>query len=123
MAPITVAFLDMAAPNAELLARGSECLSILWPLASPRISIETLLDCYGALLRALNNQYGCTTEQFLRLAEFILASYSSGVGSAGNKKKVCVIHYTPVCCPDLVIPSYTRLSLSSTSVRGWNASN
>ncbi|KAF7794109.1 hypothetical protein EIP86_005239 [Pleurotus ostreatoroseus] len=74
---------------AELASVASQCLSLLWPLAVPKFSADTLLDGFGAVLRVFNQLAGreAVDEDTVHLATLIVNSYTSSAANTANKKK------------------------------------
>ncbi|KAI0690683.1 Urb2/Npa2 family-domain-containing protein [Cytidiella melzeri] len=94
-APILVAFLGLADHDfpTALLYVGCRTLSLLWPIAVPKINIDTLLDCYSAVVRCLARREwqqpeGNTREAVTRLVDLVVASYRSSLSNSVAKRKL-----------------------------------
>lgn len=93
-APVLIAFLNSAEGHTpDLLSVGSRALALIWPLAVPRISADTLLDCFGAVARLFTPQFwqrcdNSTRTTVLRIVNLVVSSYRSSLASSGTKKKV-----------------------------------
>ncbi|KAG2075229.1 hypothetical protein BDR04DRAFT_1070464 [Suillus decipiens] len=93
LAPIIISVLTLlrdlkVAEAKELLVLVRPCFSILWPLGVHKIGVETLLECFGAVL---NVSAELVDDEILGdICEAILSSYREALGNAGNKKKLPV---------------------------------
>ncbi|KAG2345231.1 hypothetical protein BDR05DRAFT_127206 [Suillus weaverae] len=91
LAPIIISILtllrDLPVTEAkELLALVRSCFSVLWPLSVHKISVETLLECFGAVLDVSAE---LVDDEILGgICEAIVSSYREALGNAGNKKKL-----------------------------------
>jgi hypothetical protein len=67
-----------------------KCFQTFWTMTVTRLSSDQLLDCYGALLLALQSKSGTPTSSTSSeaIAVTISTSYRLGVSTAGNKRKV-----------------------------------
>lgn len=76
--------------DAELAALASQCLCLLWPLAVPKFSADTLLDGFGAVLRVFTQLIGGkpADEDAIHLSTLIIASYTLSATNTANRKKV-----------------------------------
>lgn len=124
--PITVAFLNilMAGPaplDSTSVSHACHCLCILWPLAVPKVNADTLVDCFGTVLRACKSIADDANEYLTRLTALIVASYSSAVTNTGNRKKVSNHAHAIIKPPsDRTARSSTEPSSSTISATGWN---
>ncbi|EKM60878.1 uncharacterized protein PHACADRAFT_133752 [Phanerochaete carnosa HHB-10118-sp] len=82
-----------AAVLAQVLP-AAECLSILWPLAVPKFSPEALLECFGTVIRLLDDYssfFQALDPSARTRAEHVLTqivdSYRYSATNASNKKK------------------------------------
>jgi len=96
LAPVVVVFL--AAYNGlderrrqELSSSMSTCLSVFWPISAPKMTAETLQECYGALLCVLSSSSSSLDAGISKLGYMISASYRHSLTNSSNKKKVCSV--------------------------------
>lgn len=92
--PILIAFLHSVQTHTpDLLSIGSRALAVIWPLAVPRISIDPLLDAYGAVLDLFTRHFwnkcdDMTRTTVLRLTSLVVSAYRTSLATSGTKKKV-----------------------------------
>lgn len=91
-APITTSFLSLLTTpstdfDAHTEAAAWQCICIIWPLAVPKFSPESLLECYGSLLKYLVHRHS-PAELSAQTASLIVSSYRTAVSNTTNKKKV-----------------------------------
>lgn len=103
IAPIVIAYLTSlssaqnASTESPTLQSAAHSLCLLWPLAAPRFSADTLLDCFGAVLRVFKCPRETTDEHLSRLAALVVTAYSSAVTNTSVRKKVrCMTLRPPV---------------------------
>lgn len=94
-APILITFLNSVAQGASsaLLFHATRTLVSIWPLAVPKISVDTLLDCYAAVTGLFMRQFWKTCDTptaslLIRLANLVVSSYRSSLAHSSAKKKV-----------------------------------
>ncbi|OBZ78846.1 hypothetical protein A0H81_00558 [Grifola frondosa] len=68
----------------------AQCITVLWPLAIPKLSPETLLECFGAVVKdyvasASGRQSGWKNLQAHKL---IVSSYRTALANTASKKKL-----------------------------------
>ena len=94
----------------------ASCLSILWPLAVAKFTPETLLECFGTVLRLLREYASfrqahearvCTRVE--QLLSQLVASYRYSITNASNKKKVRTDAMLPVFTDSRVHPAFYRV--------------
>jgi hypothetical protein len=90
--PIVLAFFRLladpqASPDPRIFGYSRRVLQIIWPLASPKLTTDTLLDCFGAVINALLVIHE-PSQDLLDLMTIIVESYSKSLSFANNKKKV-----------------------------------
>ncbi len=90
-APVVLSYLEAVATEGSLdsaqHALVTQCITVLWPLAVPKINPETLLECFGAALRlvvALRDP-DLSDDRALSL---IVSSYRTVLSNSGSKRKV-----------------------------------
>ncbi|KZT74833.1 hypothetical protein DAEQUDRAFT_659162 [Daedalea quercina L-15889] len=99
LAPIVTAYFQLSSSVDErarvtLDELSSRCFASIWPLASPKFSPDTLLECFGALLARLatnwrgEDDHPKTDPHISQAALFIISSYRSAYGNLANKKKL-----------------------------------
>lgn len=104
IAPIFLAYFQLLSESDsvdlgqyKLVAR---CLSLLWPLAVPKFSPETLLECFGAVLQLgvspASSALDASRDALQELDCFnalsgIVSSYRASLGSSAAKRKVSVL--------------------------------
>ncbi|KAI0343910.1 hypothetical protein BDW22DRAFT_1473650 [Trametopsis cervina] len=94
-APILVALftlVDHESPP-ELLYVASKAFALLWPMAVPKIGIDSLQDCYGSVTRLLaqpvkKQSNEATDASVFRLVDLVVASYRSSSANSSAKKKL-----------------------------------
>lgn len=80
----------------QLLSLFRKCFSSLWHLASPRIGLDVLLDCFGAYLVVLRSVLQRRTElpttfpvnDLTRVGDIIVETYRTSLSNASSRKKV-----------------------------------
>ena len=81
----------------ELYLQSSKSLAFLWSFAAPKFALDALLDCFGALLRAMEK--GTASAEVSGLFEIcglVTSSLRTALSNVLNKKKVCPIaHRVP----------------------------
>ncbi|KAL0579816.1 hypothetical protein V5O48_002227 [Marasmius crinis-equi] len=88
IAPVVVAYLKgHDCSQTAFLFRKS--IEIIWPRAVQKITIEHLLECFGALLSFLRN--GGSDEHILVAGQYILTSYGRSLLVTALKKKICTL--------------------------------
>ena len=101
IAPIILCYLELASADDrfdvaqyKLFAR---CVSILWPLAVPKFSPETLLECFGALVHLSLSPVLSSSDRSwgnlqaldeYRASSSVVASYRSSLAASTSKRKV-----------------------------------
>ena len=100
IAPIVVFFISTCSQHAaqvsealELAACGT--LSALWPLAVPKLSAESLLECAGAFFShwsSCDKVGNVESKGFRSLGSLVVSSYRTALPNASNKKKVHFMH-------------------------------
>ena len=73
----------------------SRCIVILWPVASPKIPAETLVDCFAVVVgysRACAVKRDVATrpipENVIKALKLVVTSYRTALANSSNKKKV-----------------------------------
>ncbi|KAJ8084273.1 hypothetical protein PM082_003041 [Marasmius tenuissimus] len=91
MAPIVVAYLKELVHHdpSQTSPVFQKCIEIIWPLAVPKITVEQLLDCFGALLRFLGSKE--SNEHILTAGRYIVTSYRRSLLVTALKKKICTL--------------------------------
>lgn len=98
-APVVLSYLEAVATEGSLdsaqHALVTQCITVLWPLAVPKLNPETLLECFGAALRlvvALGDPHLSDGRmQALddrRALSMIVSSYRTALSNSGSKRKV-----------------------------------
>lgn len=71
------------------------CISILWPISAPKITPETLLDCFGAVVRLCmppdSSDASCGKLHAFHdspALSVIVSSYRTSLSNSTTKKKV-----------------------------------
>lgn len=93
---LTLFSVDEHVSEESLLSLALRSFHALWPYAAPKITLDSLLDCSGALFGYFSAS-SCKvlleqTDLKSDLTEFALtvyASYKESLGNAAHKKKVC----------------------------------
>ncbi|KAI1797672.1 Urb2/Npa2 family-domain-containing protein [Ganoderma leucocontextum] len=102
IAPVILSYLELASPGDQfdlaqykLFAR---CVSILWPLAVPKFSPETLLECFGAVVQlsvpsvvsASDRSWGTlqALDDFRASSSMVVSYRTSLAGSASKRKQL-----------------------------------
>lgn len=96
LAPVVIAALASWVKHASNNIHASaECLSALWPLAAAKLSAETLLDCFAAVIQLsigyskIQRSLGSDAHARINaLCQQLLGSYRYALANASNKKKV-----------------------------------
>lgn len=95
IAPILVAFFGVAdhASSAALLDVASQTLTVLWPMAVPKTSIDLLLESYSSVAGFLAEparypHSDPARKAVLRLVGLVVSSYRSALANSVAKKKV-----------------------------------
>lgn len=91
LAPVVIVLLSLWPRDGvppTLVSASAECLSILWPLAVPKLSTEVLLDCVTAVVKLLRTSAVVQNARVEPFLQQILASYRYSLANASNKKKV-----------------------------------
>ncbi|TFK90203.1 hypothetical protein K466DRAFT_574360 [Polyporus arcularius HHB13444] len=102
VAPIFLAYFDLLSTSGSVdvaqCALVSRCISTLWPLAVPKFSPETLLECFGAVVQLGvspdASQASCGKLQVLhdfRALSLIVSSYRASLAHSAAKKKLYTI--------------------------------
>jgi hypothetical protein len=76
----------------DLYVHSSKSLVLLWPLAAPKFSPDNLLECFGAVLRVLNEETagpGGSTG-LAEICTLVTSSLHTALSLSSNKKKVCL---------------------------------
>ncbi|OSD05999.1 hypothetical protein PYCCODRAFT_1431820 [Trametes coccinea BRFM310] len=98
IAPIILTYLEVASSEGSLdIAQYTlflGCVSVLWPLAVPKFSPETLLECFGAVVHFLVARGGTEMRDgplrspgSSRALSLIVSSYRGILSNAGSKRK------------------------------------
>ncbi|KAI0639184.1 Urb2/Npa2 family-domain-containing protein [Trametes polyzona] len=98
IAPVILSYLEVIATEGSLdsaqHALVTECITVLWPLAVPKIAPETLLECFGATLRLVVALGGpdLSSDRIHALDDhhalsLIVSSYRTALSNAGSKRK------------------------------------
>ncbi|KAF7320234.1 Urb2 domain-containing protein [Mycena kentingensis (nom. inval.)] len=95
VAPIFTTLLQLSASVDDhvLFAAAHRCFLRLWPLAVPKISVEALLETYGAFLRVT-----CCDHDLQQIGLTVIAALQYSVGNASNRKKIFTLfiqHHLP----------------------------
>ncbi|KAL1952185.1 hypothetical protein VTO73DRAFT_1334 [Trametes versicolor] len=89
-APVVLSYLEAVATEGSLdsaqHALGTQCITVLWPLAVPKINPETLLECFGTALR-LVVALGDPDLSDDRALSLIVSSYRTALSNSGSKRK------------------------------------
>ncbi len=99
MAPIFLAYfgtLESSDHNdTDQLVVVFRCISILWPISAPKITPETLLDCFGAVVRLCmppdSSDASCGKLHAFHdspALSVIVSSYRTSLSNSTAKKKV-----------------------------------
>ncbi|KAI0963291.1 hypothetical protein AcW1_000407 [Taiwanofungus camphoratus] len=99
VAPIIVAFFSMSESSGRdgmcsLDVLVSRCLTVLWPMAVPKFSPETLLECFGAVIVHSMNHIDriVTSADFekdtMQAQSLVVSSYRTAFSNSANKKKL-----------------------------------
>ena len=96
LAPVAIAALASWVTHASGNVHASaDCLSALWPLAVTKLSAETLLDCFAAVIQLsigyskIQSSLGSDGRARINaLCQQLLGSYRYALANASNKKKV-----------------------------------
>ena len=98
----------------ELYFPCSKSLALVWSLASPKFSPDNLLECFGAMLKVLNEETAVSggTTGLVEICMLVTFSLHAALSNFTNKKKVCL-----TLCKALIpyrvddaIHSYAKLS-------------
>ncbi|KAJ6519597.1 Urb2/Npa2 family-domain-containing protein [Mycena sanguinolenta] len=105
--PILASFLDLlgaveAEQRVPLTTAVSRSLNIIWPLAVHKISAESLLECLGNFLGAIQ-KFPQLIDVLEQIGDCILSSLRASVGNSSNKKKA-----TPYQLSSLFIQNHLR---------------
>ncbi|KAI9066632.1 hypothetical protein FKP32DRAFT_1589329 [Trametes sanguinea] len=98
IAPIILSYLELASSEGPFdIAQYTlflGCVSVLWPLAVPKFSPETLLECFGAVVHFLVARGGTgirdgplQNQEGSRALSLIVSSYRGILSNAGSKRK------------------------------------
>ena len=85
---------DSCVSEEPLLSLAFRSFYALWPYASPKITLDSLLDCSGALFGYLSASSCKVLEptdlesDLAKLASTVYTSYRESLGNAAHKKKV-----------------------------------
>jgi hypothetical protein len=75
----------------ELYLHSSKFFVLLWSPAAPKFSPDNLLECFGAVLRVLNEPAGCGGSTGLaEICMLVTSSLHTALSNSSNKKKVCL---------------------------------
>ncbi|PCH33433.1 hypothetical protein WOLCODRAFT_147530 [Wolfiporia cocos MD-104 SS10] len=97
IAPIVAAYFTLSASELDVLSVGqdtlvSRCLAIVWPLAVPKFSPDSLLDCFGAALEYLKKLAVHGSDENLAVGlkaiSLVVSSYRTALSNTANKKKL-----------------------------------
>ncbi|GJE87799.1 Urb2 domain-containing protein [Phanerochaete sordida] len=92
---VLASWIHRTAAVPDQVPSAADCLSILWPLAVPKISPETLLDCLGSVVRLLADYPSfrqaldpAAHARVEHLLTQLVGSYRYALANASNKKKL-----------------------------------
>ncbi|GBE78138.1 hypothetical protein SCP_0110210 [Sparassis crispa] len=96
IAPIVRDFFNMLSStdsevNLNLNALVSRCLVVVWPLAVPKIGIEALLECFGAVLGwsiVPHEGEEMNGRNVVQAQLLVVQAYRAALANAANKKKL-----------------------------------
>ncbi|KAI0042673.1 hypothetical protein FA95DRAFT_540396 [Auriscalpium vulgare] len=98
IAPIVTSLLSLntqcnADQRVTLLAASLPSLAVLWPLAVPKTTPDTLMECYGAVLHTMASSAIIEAKQKLdvnlvRIGSLVTASLRSAISHSSSKKKM-----------------------------------
>lgn len=93
----------------ELYLYSSKFLALVWSLAAPKFSPDNLLECFGAMLRVLNEETVGSDEStgLIEICALVTSSLHTTLSNSSNKKKVCL----PLC--EVLIPYRVNDALHS----------
>jgi hypothetical protein len=92
--PVVLAFISLlpTLPKAERLSLTpvvQRCLAIIWPLGVQKVMPDTLLECFGGVLKLFKEDNDIIGDDSLKkIGEMITVSFRSVLGNAASKKKV-----------------------------------
>lgn len=81
----------------ELYLQSSKSLAFLWSLAAPKFAPDALLDCFGAMLRVIEEAAASgEVSGLFEICGLVTSSLHTALSNILNKKKVCLIaHRVP----------------------------
>lgn len=76
----------------EVYFQPSKCLTLVWPLAAPKFSLDGLLECFGAVLRVLGEDFvqSDKVSGLIEICMLVTSSMHNVLSYSSNKKKVCL---------------------------------
>ncbi len=83
--------------DGELLSKIVGCFEILWPLASRRMNVDSLADCFGNTVLALaseESQRLCSNTKIMEISSAIAKTFRLSLANSANKKKVCSVIFS-----------------------------
>ncbi|KAI0252608.1 hypothetical protein BJV78DRAFT_324558 [Lactifluus subvellereus] len=74
----------------ELYFHSSKSLALVWSLAAPKFSPDNLLECFGAMLRVLNEETVGSDEStgLIEICMLVTSSLHTALSNSSNKKKL-----------------------------------
>lgn len=75
----------------EIYFLSSRSLSLVWSLAAPKFSLDNLLECFGSILRVLEEEAAGSGENpgLVAICTLVTSSLRAALSHSSNKKKVC----------------------------------
>lgn len=83
--------LNLPAPKRdEICLQSSRCLALVWSLAAPKFSLDNLLECFGSILRVLQEDIAGSGENpgLITICKLVTSSLHTTFSHSSNKKKV-----------------------------------
>ena len=82
--------LNLPAPKLdEIYLQSSRCLALVWSLAAPKFSLDNLLECFGSILRVLQEISGSGENPgLITICKLVTSSLHTAFSHSSNKKKV-----------------------------------
>ena len=93
-APIILAFLSSlrslsTSDRLSLTPVVLRCMLVVWPLSVPKVTSDTLLECFAVVMKILAEDNSVSGDDSLcKIGDIVTASFRNSFGNASNKKKV-----------------------------------
>jgi hypothetical protein len=74
----------------EIYLQSSRSLALVWSLAAPKFSLDSLLECFGSILRVLQGETAGSGENpgLITIYKLVTSSLHTAFSHSSNKKKV-----------------------------------